>query len=127
MRSRRKYLLAATQRKLKSLTNMMQAIANDNRVARLNASQQADYLRTCTVGSKNGRGLAKRAEAAGLDFDRTVRDEIKAMATQLHELNDLDDSQWSVSFFSQATITNCIRSPSSAGLEVVSIRIANTN
>uniref|UniRef100_A0A7S0P1S1 Uncharacterized protein n=1 Tax=Calcidiscus leptoporus TaxID=127549 RepID=A0A7S0P1S1_9EUKA len=103
LRARRAYLLAATQRKLKSLTNMMQAIANDDRVGRLNASQQADYLRTTQAGSKNARGLAKRAEASGLDFDLVVRDEMKAMAAHLHELNDIDDSAWSVSFFSQST------------------------
>ena len=109
LRSRRQYLLAATQRKLKSITNAMRAVANDDRVARLNASQQADYLRTTQVGSKNGRGLAKRAEAAGLDFDRTVRDEIRAMAAHLHELEGVDDSQWSVSFFSQATTLDGVR------------------
>mmetsp|Transcript_3701 Transcript_3701/g.10931 ORF Transcript_3701/g.10931 Transcript_3701/m.10931 type:complete len:1071 (-) Transcript_3701:279-3491(-) len=103
LRARRKYLAASTQRKLKSLTNMMRAIANDDRVGRLNASQQADYLRTTQAGTKNARGLAKRAEASGLDFDAAVRAEIKAMAAHLHELDALDDSAWSVSFYSQST------------------------
>lgn len=109
LRARRNYLAASTQRKLKSLTNMMQAVANDDRVGRLNASQQADYLRTTQAGTKNARGLAKRAEASGLDFDAVVRAEIRTMATHLHELDTVDDSKWAVSFYSQSTTLDGIK------------------
>jgi len=109
LHARRNYLLAVTKRKLKSLTNMLQAVANDDRVSRLNAAQQANYLRTTQAGSKNARGLAKRAEASGRDFDQVVRDEIRAMATHIHELDGISDSNWSVSFYSQCTTLDGIK------------------
>lgn len=100
--NRANYLRKTLQRRLKSVTTMMESIAKDDKVRSLNQAQQADYLRQMGT-SKNSRALARRAQTAGMDFDCTLRNEILQMKKHLHELSDVDSSNHSVSFYSQAS------------------------
>jgi len=102
LKNRAAYIRKMTERQFKSITVQMETIANDERVATLNQAQQADYLRQINVTS-NAKGLAKRAHGGGLDFDKTARDEVRAIAAHIHELQDVDDDNHAVSFYSQAT------------------------
>jgi hypothetical protein len=102
LKNRATYMRRTLQRRLKSVTTMMESIAKDDRVRALNQAQQADYLRQMDT-TKNSRALARRAQTAGIDFDQTLRKEILQMKAHLHELNDIDASKLSVSFYSQAS------------------------
>lgn len=82
-----KYMKASLARKLKSVSHTMETIVNDDRIASLNLAQQADYLRQASTGkSRTTRGLARRAEASGMDFDATVRAEMISMAAHFDDL-----------------------------------------
>lgn len=101
---RSKYIKASIFRRLKSVTMTMQSIANDQRIAKLNLAQQAEYLRqTGDSASRNARALARRADDSGIDFDATMRAEILSMAAHMADLGQVDDSQHAVSFYSSAT------------------------
>eukprot|EP00930_Biecheleria_cincta_P018096 TRINITY_DN14205_c0_g2_i1.p1 TRINITY_DN14205_c0_g2~~TRINITY_DN14205_c0_g2_i1.p1 ORF type:complete len:1129 (-),score=203.98 TRINITY_DN14205_c0_g2_i1:367-3708(-) len=108
LKSRATFMRRNLERRLKSVTTMMESIAKDDRVAALNQAQQADYLRKMGA-NKNSRALARRAQTAGMDFDRTLRNEILRMKANLHELNDIDTSTHSVSFYSQASTLDGIK------------------
>jgi hypothetical protein len=96
-------------RKSKSIFQKLATIANHDKVSELNAAQQANYLRNATTSS-NSINLAKRAIKQGLDFDMKVIQEVKEMTRHLHELDDIDDSDHMVSFYSQETTLGAIRS-----------------
>lgn len=86
------------QRK-KSLYMRLQQLANDNMISKLNAAQQADYLRGVEV-SKNAKGLARRALKTGFDLTEVVHNEVKAIASHIKELDDIDDTNHKKSFYS---------------------------
>lgn len=90
------------QRSLRSVTTMLENIANDDRVKALNQLQQAEYLRQMDT-SKNAKALAKRAQTSGTDFEATMRKEIRQMKDHLHELSEVDAKLQSISFYSQAS------------------------
>jgi hypothetical protein len=108
LKNRATFLRKTLQRRLKSVTTMMESIAKDDRVRALNQAQQADYLRQMGT-SKNSKALARRAQTAGIDFDCTLRKEILQMKAHLHELDDLDTSGHSISFYSQASTLDGIK------------------
>eukprot|EP00746_Dinoflagellata_sp_MGD_P161668 gnl/MRDRNA2_/MRDRNA2_88896_c0_seq1.p1 gnl/MRDRNA2_/MRDRNA2_88896_c0~~gnl/MRDRNA2_/MRDRNA2_88896_c0_seq1.p1 ORF type:complete len:1106 (-),score=219.79 gnl/MRDRNA2_/MRDRNA2_88896_c0_seq1:221-3538(-) len=108
LKNRATFLRKTLQRRVKSVVTMMESIAKDDRVRALNQAQQADYLRQMGT-SKNSKALARRAQTAGIDFDRTLRKEILQMRAHLHELSDLDASTHSLSFYSQATSLDGIK------------------
>ena len=101
---RLQFFKALVERSSRSLSARMREVANDDRVAQLNSAQQADYLRDVTVG-RNTRALARRALTSDstLDFDSVARSEVRAMREHLSELQDLDDSDHQVSFYSLET------------------------
>ncbi|CAH6420218.1 Hypothetical protein MVR_LOCUS69 [uncultured virus] len=108
LRGRMAYFKQVLAKRRRSLFQMMQQVANDERVDRLNAAQQADYLRT-TDASKNARALSRRTMDADTDFDTMVRTEVRAMHAHLSELAEIDDSTHAVSFYSQETTLGGIR------------------
>ncbi|KAJ3186013.1 hypothetical protein HDU85_000927 [Gaertneriomyces sp. JEL0708] len=110
LRARSQRLKRVMQKKTTSLRQQLSTILNDERVHTMNASQQADYLRTVDV-SKTSKGLAGRAanSAGGFDFDGIARNEVAAMHSHLSELADVDDSQHMVSFYSLATTLEGIK------------------
>ncbi|CAF3331798.1 unnamed protein product [Rotaria sp. Silwood2] len=109
LRARLQYLKNSIIRKKKSFVMRLSQIANDDKVSQLNSAQQAEYLRAIDNTSKNARGLARRAVTQGLDFNEILRKQIRTMAEHIHELNDIDDSDHLVSFFSQDTTLGGIR------------------
>ena len=82
----------------KSLVMAMAQIANDEKVAKLNHAQQADYLRQV-----DNRSLASRAVKGGLDFDAVVRQELKQMALHLPKLKTECKIECKASFYSTGT------------------------
>jgi hypothetical protein len=109
LRARLQYLKHSIIRKKKSFVMRMSQIAIDDKVAQLNSAQQAEYLRAIDNTSKNARSLARRAVTQGLDFNEILRKEVRTMSEHIHELNDIDDSDLLVSFFSQDTTLGGIR------------------
>ncbi|CAF1283955.1 unnamed protein product [Rotaria sordida] len=109
LRARLQYLKNSIIRKKKSFVMRLSQIANDDKVSQLNSAQQAEYLRSIDNTSKNARGLARRAVTQGLDFNEILRKQIRIMSEHIHELNDIDDNDHLVSFFSQDTTLGGIR------------------
>jgi hypothetical protein len=109
LRARLQYLKSSIIRKKKSFVMRMSQIANDDKVSQLNSAQQAEYLRTIDNTSKNARGLARRAVTQGLDFNEILRKEIRTMSEHIQELNNIDDNDHLVSFYSQDTTLGGIR------------------
>jgi hypothetical protein len=95
-------------RKSKTLIQELCNIANNEKVSQLNSAQQAEFLRSA-VTSSNTINLAKRGIKQGLDFDIKAIQEVKEMKRHLHELADIDDSNHSVSFYSQDTTLSGIK------------------
>jgi hypothetical protein len=108
LRGRIDYFKHVLEKRKKTIYNVMLQIANDDRVGKLNAAQQADYLRTVNL-NKNTKALARRALDEGIDFDSVVRKEVRQMHQNLGEINGIDDSDHSISFYSQDTTLNGIR------------------
>jgi hypothetical protein len=108
LKNRAIYMRKSLQSRMRSVTTMMESIANDDKVRALNQAQQADYLRQMDV-SKNSRALAKRAQTSGMEFESTLRKEILEMKAHLSELSEIDAKGHAVSFFSQATTLDGIQ------------------
>ena len=98
------------EKRKKSLFNMIMEVANNNKVSQLNSAQQAEYLRNADV-NKNTKALARRANQSesGFNFTETVHSEVKEMKKHLYELNDVDDLDHNVSFYSQDTTLGGIK------------------
>lgn len=109
LKGRQDFLRRKAAQQLKSITSLLEQVANDDRVGALNMAQQADYLRKIDV-SKNSKALARRAEAGGLDFDETLRHEVRKMRGHINELNGINDDHHQVSFYSRASTLEGIRS-----------------
>jgi hypothetical protein len=92
-----------------SMVSLLAEVANDDKVARLSAAQQADYLRDVGAAggsNRNGKALARRAlrSDTGLDFTAVLIAEVKAMRQRFAaELAAVDDSGHAVSFYSLET------------------------
>ena len=97
---RAQILKMVIKRRQTSLSNKMREIRNDNKINTLNSKQQAEYLRNVGINDKTGKSLAKRAIEGGIDFDETVRKEIEQIYIHRNELNDIDDSKLTNSFYS---------------------------
>lgn len=108
LRSRYEYLKELISRRSKTYSMAMSQIANDEKISKLNAAQQADYLRSVD-NTRNSRGLARRALNQGIDFDEKIRKEVAEMNDHIDELKDVDDKDHTVSFFSRETTLGGIR------------------
>jgi len=99
------------QKTATSLRFQFNSIMNDARVNKMNASQQADYLRSVDFTKNTARGLARRgADSSGeFDFDEVTRKEVLAMHDNISELADVDDTNHLVSFYSRATTLEGIK------------------
>jgi len=92
----------------KNISVVLSQIANDDKVNILNSAQQAEYLRNLQV-DKNSKGLAKRAINSGLDFDGITRAEVINMHKNLKEISDIDDTDHTISFYSNCTTLEGIK------------------
>ena len=108
LKGRLEYYKAIVKKREKSIFGKMNEIANDDKVNKLNLAQQADYLRQIDT-NKAAKNLAKRAISEGLKFDVIARKEVLEMRKHLKELQDIDDSNHTVSFYSACTTLDGIR------------------
>lgn len=109
LQSRIKVLL---NKKIRSVSQRLSEIANDSRVSKMNSAQQADYLRSAQT-STNAINLAKIAEKNGFNFDDRAHKEAREMAKHLSELDDIDYATHEVSFYSQSTTVEGIKTVAS--------------
>jgi hypothetical protein len=109
--SRLLYYKKTISKRTKTISSVLEQIANDKIVQNLNSSQQAEYLRQID-SSKNNRNLARMAERTTLDFDSVVRAEIIDACSHLDEIQDIDDSTHLKSFFCQDTTLGGIKAVS---------------
>jgi uncharacterized protein YegL len=108
LKSRLKFFKNIIKKREKSISMKFAQVANDDKVSKFNAAQQADYLRAINV-SKNSKGLARRALASGIDFDSVVRKEVTEMYKHLSELKDVSDEDHLKSFYSMESTLGGIR------------------
>ena len=102
-----------------SLTNKMREIRNDDKINLLNSKQQAEYLREIDINDKTGKSLAKRALGGGIDFDDIVRKEVIQIANHIHELDSVDESKLTPSFYSTCNTLDGIRAVSTFYKEAI--------
>ena len=92
-----------------SISHKMKEIQNNDKVSQLNAKQLADFLRNLDI-NKEGKSLARRGMKEGIDFDEIARKEVFNMMNHINELNEIDDSNHNVSFYSASTTLEGIKS-----------------
>ena len=97
------------KRRQTSLTNKMREIRNDDKINQLNSKQQAEYLREININEKSAKGLAKRAVAEGMEFDDVVRKEVVEIVNHIKELDNIDDSKLTPSFYSTCNTLDGIK------------------
>ena len=98
------------KRRQTSLTNKMREIRNDDKINQLNSKQQAEYLREININDKTGKSLAKRAVGEGLDFDEVIRKEVVEIVNHIKELDTVDESKLTPSFYSTCNTLEGIKS-----------------
>ncbi|XWV25083.1 hypothetical protein QJ856_gp0694 [Tupanvirus deep ocean] len=109
LRGRIDYFKCMLEKRKKTIFQLMLEVANDDRVSKLNSAQQADYLRSLDT-NRNTKALSRRALEDGIDFDDVVHKEVRAMRANLDQLLSIDDTNHSVSFYSQETTLSGIKS-----------------
>ena len=97
------------KRRQSSLTNKMREIRNDDKINQLNSKQQAEYLREININEKSAKGLAKRAVAGNMDFDDVVRKEVVELVNHIKELDNIDESNLTPSFYSTCNTLDGIK------------------
>ena len=127
MASRILYLQKLINKRKGLISNQMDKIKNENRLAELNSQQQADYLRKVD-DTKLGKSLAKRALKSGEDLKDSIFKEMKEVANHTEELNKIDSSSYPSSFYSTCNtveslkeINNLVKEPFFEELEVSDI------
>ena len=97
----------------------MREIRNDDKINLLNSKQQAEYLREIDIKDITGKSLAKRALGGGIDFDDIVRKEVIQIAKHINELDSIDESKLTSSFYSTCNTLDGIRAVSNFYHEAV--------
>ena len=127
MASRILYLQKLINKRKGLISNQMDKIKNENRLAEFNSQQQADYLRTID-DTKLGKSLAKRALKSGEDLTGSIFKEMKEIANHIEELDKIDSSSYPSSFYSTCNtveslkeISNLVKEPFFEVLEVSDI------
>ena len=106
---RAQVLKMVIKRRQTSLANKMREIRNDDKINTLNSKQQAEYLRNVQINDKTGKSLAKRALGGSIDFDETVRKEVIQIYKNVHELDNINESKLTNSFYSTCNTLEGIR------------------
>ena len=108
--SNRAFLLKKLiQKRNVSISHKMKEIQNNDKVSQLNAKQLADFLRNLDL-NKESKSLARRGIKEDIDFDEIARNEVLNMMNHIKELNEIDDSNHNVSFYSASTTLEGIKS-----------------
>ena len=101
------YLQKLINKRKGLVSNQMDKIKNENRLAEFNSQQKADYLRSVDT-TKLGKNLAKRALNSGDLYD-IVTNEIEEISNHIDELNDVDNSSLPQSFYSTSTTVDSLK------------------
>ena len=107
--SRLIYIENTLKKKKCEFTNMLKNIKNNDKINELNSRQQAEYLRKLNVDNKSSKQLAKRAINEGINFDEEIIKEVKLMKEHIKEIENIDDSNHSISFYSTCTTLDGIK------------------
>ena len=107
MASRLVFLKKLINKRKGLISNQMDKIKNENKVAQFNSQQKADYLRSVD-NTKLGKSLAKRALNTG-DLDTLIFKEIDEISKCINELNDIDYSTHPSSFYSTCTTVESLK------------------
>ena len=107
--SNRAFLLKKLiEKRNSSISHKMKEIKNDDKVSELNSKQLADFLRNLDI-NKDSKKLSKRGFNEGINFDELARKEVLNMSKHIEEINNIDDSTHSVSFYSTSTTLEGIK------------------
>ena len=108
LKKRALFLKKLIDKRIKPPSKILSELANYNNVDKLNSNQQKEYLTNFNV-DKNSIGLAKRPLNTGIDFDDIARAEVKKMHENIQELNGIDDTNHTKSFYSSSTTLEGIK------------------
>ena len=108
MASRIIYLQKLINKRKGFISNQMDQIKNENRLAQFNSQQKADFLRSVD-NTKLGKNLAKRALNSGEDLNGLILREVEEISKHIEELNDIDISSSPSSFYSTSTTLESLR------------------
>jgi len=97
------------KKKKLSIVNKMNQIKNDDKIAKLNSQQQAEYLRKIDVDDKTSKALARRALDSGIDFDEVAKKEVIEISKHIEELDGIDEDKLYTSFYSACSTLDGIR------------------
>ncbi|ARF08197.1 hypothetical protein Catovirus_1_247 [Catovirus CTV1] len=109
--SRFNFIKQTIERTKRTISHQMEQLANNDKVAKLNSAQLADYLRNTDDQTRTGKALARRVleTTSDLDFNTTVRNEIIQMHKHLNELKDVDSTGHTRSFYNLETTLDGIK------------------
>ena len=127
MASRIIYLQKLINKRKGLISNQMDKIKNEDRLAEFNSQQKADYLRNVD-NTKLGKSLAKRALNSVGELNEIVTKEMKEVSKHIDELNKIECSSYPSSFYSTCNtveslkdISNLEKEPFFQELEVTDI------
>ena len=108
MASRIIYLQKLINKRKGLISNQMDKIKNENRLAEFNSQQKADYLRSVD-NTKLGKSLAKRALNSGEDLTEVTFKEIGEISNHIDEINNIENSSDPSSFYSTCTTLDSMK------------------
>ena len=101
------YLQKLINKRKGLVSNQMDKIKNESRLAEFNSQQKADYLRSVD-NTKLGKNLAKRAVNSGDLLDIVIH-EIEEISEHIDELNKINNSSLPTSFYSTFTTIDTLK------------------
>ena len=105
--SRIVYLQKLINKRKGLVSNQMDKIKNESRLAEFNSQQKADYLRSVD-NTKLGKNLAKRAVNSGDLLDIVIH-EIEEISEHIDELDKINNSTLPTSFYSTFTTIDTLK------------------
>lgn len=100
---RHEYLKKLIEKRQKTFSNRIEEIVNNETVCKLDSAQQAEYLRN-TWWDSTRDSLSNR-----IDINEICRREVKQMFEHFREIQDIDDKDHNVSFWSKDTTLGGIK------------------
>jgi len=107
--SRIQYIENTLKKKKNQFSNLLNNIKNNDKINELNSRQQAEFLRKLDINEKSSKKLAKRGINKGINYDEELIKEVKLMKEHLNEINEIDDSTHTISFYSTCTTLDGIK------------------
>ena len=122
--ARAKAVVKSLKGRTTSAIDALRQQLNADRVAGLNSQQAADWLRGVSADTKGGKNLARRVD--GSDYEKDSRNAITSLNNALQSAKDLPgDDQDLVSFYSQSSFPECIRTVEELAIQVDNIGLGD--